>query len=358
MVDRSTHLWRYTSPDLFEAGDVAPASAPTFHLSPSAAARGVRVLPLHECREAQDVLGRAVPAEHGPFEARNLAGWSRGLAVRVPRGVVLDEPVRLVHPATAGALPRTVVLAGEGAEVAILERHVGGGPGVVVIAVAELFAAPGARITHALAADWEPGTRAHLTSRLVLDRDASGHTALVAAGGDVVKVDAGTVLAGPGAHSEIVSLVRADGTRHVDVHTLHEHRAGRTRSNVIAKAALAGRSRSVYTGLIRIDPGARGAEAYQENRNLMLSDTARADTIPELEILNDEVQCTHGATVSPVDAAARFYLESRGLSPRQAEQVLVDGFHADALEHVPSPVRADLVRLLAAGPALARQEAA
>lgn len=165
------------------------------------------------------------------------------------------------------------------------------------------------------------------------------------------------MLAGPGAHSEIVSIVAADGARHVDVHTVHDHRASHTRSNVTAKVALAGWARSVYTGLIRIEAQARGCEAFQENRNLRLSDAARADTIPELEILNDEVSCSHGATVGPLDDAERFYLESRGLSPREAERLIVEGFFADALARLPDVARPTLTAAVAAATAALRLEA-
>lgn len=359
MVDRTTHLWRYTNPEAFLAPVAAPAAPIDARVSAEALRAGVLVLPLDDCPVALDRLGKAVPADHGPFEARNLAEWNTGVAVLVPRNVALAEPLRLVFDAGARTyLPRVVVLAGEGSEVTLHEEHTGGGEGVVVIGVTELFAAPGARVTHAVTHRWGPGTHAHLTSRLVLERDAHGVTALASVGGDLVKVDAGVVLAGPGSRSEIVSLVAGDGSRHVDVHTVHDHRAGRTWSHVAAKVALAGAARAVYTGLIRIEREARGAEAYQENRNLMLSDRARVDTIPELEILNDEVACTHGATVGPIDQGMLFYLSSRGLSPRDAQGLIVDGFFADAQARLPEGVRLRFAEALQARLATLTTEAA
>jgi Fe-S cluster assembly protein SufD len=359
LVDRSTHLWRYTNPEAFTSPAAAPAAPLRVEASDEARRLGLRVEPLGRCPEALDVLGKAVPAGHGPFEARNLAEWNTGVAVLVPRNVVLKDPVRLVVDAASTIfLPRLVVLAGDGADVTLLEEHVGGGEGAVVIGVTELFAGPGARLTHAISHAWLPGTRAHLTSRLVLDRDANGVTALASTGGQLVKTDVGVVLAGPGARSEIVSLVAADDARHVDVHTVHDHRAGHTWSNVAAKVALAGSSRAVYTGLIRIERDARCAEAFQENRNLMLSARARVDTIPELEILNDEVSCTHGATVAPIDAAMLFYLESRGVDPREAQGLIVDGFFADGLARLPEPARDRLAEVLRARLAELQVEAA
>jgi Fe-S cluster assembly protein SufD len=379
---RSTHLWRYTSPGaLFPTASpfdappaparelpappeggalalVAPGQAPQVVLSDVAREGGLRVLPLADVPGLADHLGLAVPAEHGPLEALSLAAWNAGVAVVVPRGLALAGPVVLRLEANAStSAPRVLVLAGDDSEVVVIEEHLGGGEGASVVGVSELFAGPAARLTHALVQQWSPGTRAHLTSRLILERDAVGVTALAALGGNLVKVDAGASLVGAGARSEIVSLVAADGARHVDVHTVHDHLAGRTWSNVVAKVVLAGWARSVYTGLIRIAEQARGCEAFQENRNLMLSDAARADTIPELEILNDEVSCSHGATVGPLDDAQRFYLESRGLSPREAERLIVDGFFADALARLPEGARPLVTAAVVAAVSALRLEA-
>jgi Fe-S cluster assembly protein SufD len=132
----------------------------------------------------------------------------------------------------------------------------------------------------------------------------------------------------------------------MDHHTVHSHRSGRTWSNIDFKVALTGYARSAYTGVIRIDEEAGATEAYQENRNLLLSETCRADTIPELEILTDDVQCTHGATVAPLDEEMVFYLESRGIPREQAERLIVRGFLEKTLSRVPEAVRPQVVEVV------------
>jgi Fe-S cluster assembly protein SufD len=187
---------------------------------------------------------------------------------------------------------------------------------------------------------WDQGVHGSHTLRAEVGRDADLLTVLAAQGGGVVKADLGATLTGHGAHSELVGVLLADGDQHLDHHTLHDHRAPHTWSNINLKVALSGHARSAYTGLIRIDPAAPGSEAYQENRNLLLSDHCRADTIPELEILTDDVVCTHGATVAPIDREQVFYLESRGLPTVGAQRLIVRGFVQGALERVPEGLRA------------------
>jgi Fe-S cluster assembly protein SufD len=157
----------------------------------------------------------------------------------------------------------------------------------------------------------------------------------------------GAVLDGEGSRSEMVGVTLSEGRQHLDHHTLHEHRAGRTFSNLDFRAAVAGRARSTYTGLIRIDTGAPGSEAYQQNRNLLLSPRAHADTIPELEILTDEVSCSHGATVAPVDPEHVFYLQSRGIPAAEALRLVVRGFLEETLQRVPQNLRPALEELVA-----------
>ena len=144
---------------------------------------------------------------------------------------------------------------------------------------------------------------------------------------------------GPGAESNIYGLLFGTGRQHFDNHTLHRHTSGQTRSNIDFKVVLRDRALSAYTGLIRIENRAKGCEAYQENRNLLLNQGARAETIPELEILNEDVTCTHGATIGPIDPDMVFYLKSRGLTKPEAVQMIVSGFVSNTLKMVPEDLR-------------------
>lgn len=333
-------------PAATEAGVVLRPGLPPA-LTPAASAAGFALAPL----AASDLaarLGEAVPADHGLFEALNAAAWDAGLAVRVPAGSVLTTALRVVVPAGAGLrLPRLLVVAERGAAATVVEEHHGGGAGGRVAGVTELFVAPGAELRHVVVQRWAAGVTGHLTARARLERDARLLTVLASLGGDAAKLDLGAVLAGEGARSELVGVALGTGRQHFDHHTTHEHRAGRTWSNLDFKVALAGRARSAYTGLIRIEEGAPHSEAYQENRNLMLSDACRADTIPELEILTDEVACTHGATVAPVDGEHLFYLRSRGLPAAEALRLIVRGFLETTLSRLPEALREQVEALVA-----------
>jgi len=365
--DRVRHLWRFSDPaDLLpeaplpppdvNVGTRLPEEGPAVLIVPgqlprwnaAAAAAGLVLSPLSHGDPTAWPLGEAVPATHGLFEALNAAAWSSGLCVRVPRGRKLAAPLRVVLPAAPGAsLPRLLVLVESGAEATIIEDHLGGGEQTRVVGVSELFLAPNSHLRHVLVQRWETGAAGHLTLRGRLERDASLFAVLATFGGRRAKLDVGAVLDGEGSRSEMVGVTLGEGRQHLDHHTRHEHRAGRTFSNLDFRAAVSGRARSTYTGLIRIDTGAPGSEAYQENRNLLLSPRAHADTIPELEILTDEVSCSHGATVAPVDPEHVFYLQSRGIPAAEALRLIVRGFLEETLQRIPQSLRPALEELVA-----------
>jgi Fe-S cluster assembly protein SufD len=307
----------------------------------------VVIRPLTEVSADLALLGQTVPGRHGLFEALNGAAWTAGVMVKLPRGLDLAEPLRVLVPATEpDHLPRLLIVVEDGASGTVVQEHIGGGDQTRVIGVTEVLVGPAARLDHVLLQQWQRGVRAHLTSRGRVARDGRLFTALAAFGGSQVKLDLGAVLAGPGAQSELAGVALTEGKQHCDHHTEHRHLAPHTWSNLDFKVALSGRSRSVYTGLIRIETAAPHSEAYQENRNLLLSDRCRADTIPELEILTDEVSCSHGATAAPVAPEQLFYLASRGLPPREALQLVVRGFLEETLRRIPEQLRGGIEELV------------
>ena len=371
LPDRVAHLWRYTDPSRLLPADPTGTTAlqsmaevpsppeggavvvlhaggpPTVVLSSEAAEAGLAVVPLSSIEPKDGDAGRAVPAGHGLFEALNAAAWRAGGAVLVPRGTTVPGPVHVVVPAVAGAwLPRLLVRAGDLSEVTVVEDHLGGGEESRVVSVTEISAAAGAAVRHVLLQRWAEGTRGHVTTRARLERDARLATVLASFGGSVVKMDLGAAMEGPGSRSEVVGFVLGEDRQHMDHHTVHNHRAHHTSSDIDFKVALTDRARSAYTGLIRIEEGAPVTEAFQENRNLLLSENCRAETIPELEILTDDVQCSHGATVAPMDPAQLFYLESRGIPPRTAERLIVRGFLEATLARVPEALRGPVETLV------------
>lgn len=204
----------------------------------------------------------------------------------------------------------------------------------------EITTGPGALVRHAVVQIWEPGTCGHLAVAARGERGADLLTVFGTFGGDMCKTELESDLVGEGAHSEMIGVALANGGQHCDLHTRHRHAADRTTSNIDFKVVVADQARSTYTGLIRIEDQARHCEAYQVNRNLLLSSRARADAIPELEIHNQEVSCSHGATIAPIDRDQLFYLASRGLAPAEALGLVIRGFLENTLTRLPDDVRA------------------
>ena len=373
LPDRARHLWRYTNPARFLPESDPTALAPmdvgppwrldeplsvaallaggalrVVEVDAKARKAGVAVEDLHRAA-VSGLLGSIVPPDHGFLEAVNTAAWRGGVLVRVPDGVELQHPIRLRLVAGAPTLPRVLVVAGRGSSFEVIEGHVGGERGAGhVVGVTEVLVGDGANVRYGLVQRWEQGVIGHLTARARVLAGARFQMSLASFGGSLFKADVGAFLAGEGAAVETYGVAMGGDAQHFDHHTEHIHEVGRTHSNLDFKVALTGSGRSAYTGMIRIAPGAAGAEAYQENRNLLLSAEARAESIPELEILTDDVRCSHGATVAPVDPEQLFYLESRGIPRLQAMRVIVYGFLDQTLARLPQTTRDRIAALVAA----------
>jgi Fe-S cluster assembly protein SufD len=259
----------------------------------------------------------------------------------VPAGAELAEPVVIVHQVGDGterlaAFPRTLVTLGEGASASVVEIVVSAAGGCYLGPVSELQVSDGARLAfhslHRFAAD--SFSVARQASRVGRDAELVSFTA--ALGGDYARCRTDSVLDGQGGSSKLLAAFFAEGTQMQDWRTLQEHVAPKTSSDLLYKGAVAGSSRSVYSGLIRIRHGARGSNALQTNRNLVLSEGAHADSVPNLDIEENDVRCSHASAVGPIDADQRYYLESRGVPRDVAERLIVIGFFADLFERAPS----------------------
>lgn len=364
---RSEHLWRYSDPTrFFPAGSLIDVEkidprtqtavetegnyiglysdrAPEIQLDEMTRS-AVQVEPLSASKPGSALIGKAVSVDHGIFEALNGAIWSQGIFIRVKPGAALDRPIRILRAAASKtAATRVVIRVEQGANAAFLEIHEGGGADTSVLAVSELFLEQDAMATHAVFQEWRKGTVGHFTSRALLERNAHLVTGLSSLGGSRYKADVGAVLNDVGASSRIVGVSLADKRRHIDLHTVHDHRGPRTQSRIVCKTALFDRSTATYTGLIRMAETAELSEALQENRSLLLSDRCRSDAIPELEIETNEVQCSHAATASPIDEGQLFYLKSRGIPEGEAIGILVHGFFEDALGIVEGDLKNEIV---------------
>lgn len=371
MPDRVRHLWRYSDPLVFMPGEAAaewasreeiprdddqvlgplvqlgPGTETVIRMSPELATSPITVEPLSGSHLAAEYLHRSVGTDFGLFESLNAAAWATGIAIRIPRGFQCPEPLRLVVDASsASTISRLVVVVEEGAAAAVVQRFCGGSTESIANHVAELFVHPGATLDHLLVGELSDDAAAHLTVRANVDRDARYRQSLISLGGKKVKADLGANLIGQGASSEIYGVAIGDKRREFDHHTVHRHAAEHTWSNIDFKTALTGRAKSAYTGLIRIEKSADFTEAYQESRNLLLSDRCHADSIPELEILTNEVRCTHGATSAPVDPEDLFYLQSRGIDRQTAARIIVHGFFGELFAKAPASLRDEIEQLV------------
>jgi Fe-S cluster assembly protein SufD len=282
----------------------------------------------------------------------NAAFHHDDLVVRVPAGTVVGRPVRLVRVFSVWAqqaiFPMTLVTVGAGASVTLIEESLGvrspsssdPGEGHLVNTRIELVLEPGASVCYVRLQRWDARAREFLLQRATLAQQASLTMANITLGAALSKAHVVTKLMGEGASTKLYGFVFGHDDQHVDQHTLQDHQAPRTTSDLQYRAALQDESRMVYTGLIRIAQAAAQTNAYQANHNLLLSRTARAETIPMLEILADDVQCKHGASIGPIDDEQAFYLMSRGIPREAAQRLLVMGFIEPVVQQIPfEPLR-------------------
>jgi Fe-S cluster assembly protein SufD len=279
------------------------------------------------------------------FAAHNAALWSNGLLVHVPSGVELARPlyVRIANSAENGTLFwRLLVMAEPGSRFSLIEEYVSSTPELrgYSNAVAELFVGEGAKLEYVSIQNLSRETWHFATHHARVERDAELDWVAGGFGSKKGKIRIQNDLSGPGATSRVTGAYFADGTQHLDYDTFQEHIAPSTESDFAFKGALREQAHAVWRGMIRVEQEAQRTNAYQENRNLLLSPEAHADSIPGLEILANDVRCTHGATLGRVNRDELFYLMSRGLSRPEAERLIVRGFFQDILDRIElEPVR-------------------
>jgi Fe-S cluster assembly protein SufD len=277
-----------------------------------------------------------------PDQADALTWLHHALAVdpvviSVPAGVTVPEPIRVHHSGAADGIAAATLLVldvGEAASVDVIEELVGGGAGFVLpVTTAHVGAA--ARLGYVALqqldrAGWAIG---HL--EIDAGQEANVVVGLAGFGGDYARVRTECRLIGRGATGTLLAAYFGDGDQTLDYRTFQDHAAPDTTSNLLFKGTVGDRSRSVYTGLIRVEKEARGTNAFQTNRNIKLSEDAWAESVPNLQIENNDVHCSHASAVGPIDEEQRFYLESRGVPTREAERLIVSGFFAEVFDALP-----------------------
>jgi Fe-S cluster assembly protein SufD len=287
-------------------------------------------------------LGKLASGEGQTFTAFNTAFAQDGVVIHVPRGEIVEAPVHIVHIADASAAgtgihPRLLVVAEPLSRVVLVESFASTGlltTAYLTNAVAEIEVGNGARVDH-YKIQRESTEAFHVsTAQVRQGRDSVYHSFSYAAGAALSRTNVYTQLAGDGAETRLNGLYLVDGSQHADHQTFVEHLAPSCASRELYKGILDGSSHGVFNGKVYVDPIAQKTDGKQTNHALLLSDHARVDTKPQLEIFADDVKCTHGATVGRLDEAALFYMKSRGLGAETARALLTYAFAAEVLETI------------------------
>jgi Fe-S cluster assembly protein SufD len=325
-------VWRYSRIDELDLERFAPGAVST-HVSHGDLGRA-------QVLRGEDAAGR-LP---GLPERADALGWLHHalavdpIVVDVPAGVSVEEPIVVRHQGSPdGILAAThlVVLLGEGSAATVVEHHEGGGAGLL-LPTTEIVAGQAARSGYVSLQQLGATTWSIASLDVEAAQQADVTVGLAGFGGDYARVRTDCRLTGRGASGTLLAAYFGDGDQTLDYRTFQDHGAPDTTSNLLFKGTVSDRSRSVYTGLIRVAKEARGTNAFQTNRNIKLSEEAWAESVPNLQIENNDVHCSHASAVGPIDEEQRFYLESRGVPTRVAERLIVSGFFAEVFDALPS----------------------
>ena len=355
-------------PDLLEAaGEVGErgglaiqhnSSIIATHADQQTAGRGVLFTSLDEATErhwhlVEPYLNRAVPTSRTRFTALHGAFRAGGTFVYVPRNVRVELPLQTltyVDRDHLAVFPHTLIVLEEGSELTFIDRYVS--PRLdraLSDAIVELYLGAGSKLRYVSLQDWGEGMTHLSVQRAVIGRDAELRSLAVSFGATLSRTEVESILEGDGGSSEMLGVYFAGGDQHFDHRSIQDHLGSQTSSELLYKGALRDRSRTIYSGTVIIRKGAHKCDAYQTNRNVLLSEQAKADSIPNLEILsNDPVRCGHAASVGPVDEDVLYYMQSRGIPYREAERLVVFGFFQEVLDRITLPeIRSSLEATIA-----------
>ncbi|MEO6871191.1 MAG: Fe-S cluster assembly protein SufD [Chthoniobacterales bacterium] len=317
-------------------------------LSEKLRAAGVIFQPLERAMiEHEDLFRRHFmnqPATLGSakFAALHQALVRSGTFLYVPRGIEVELPLETfhwVHGENAAIFPHTLLVAEENSKVTLVEHFRSADrsrPGFSC-GVNDLVVGPGAAVNYICTQDWSEHVLGLQINATTVERDASALNLFLNLGAQFSRLESLSRLLGEGSRSDMLAISVGDGAQEFDARTLQDHVAPHSYSDLLFKNALNGRARATFGGLIRVEPHAHFTDSYQKVRNLLMSDDAEANSMPGLEILADNVKCSHGATSGQLDEDQMFYLRARGIPPNVAAQLLVGGFLHEVLDRVPEP---------------------
>lgn len=329
----------------------------SYQLDPELAAKGVLFGDLDRYLQSHGELLRPylhqiVKPDLDRFSALHAAFWNCGHVLYVPRGVVIEKPFHAATAISDGQVctSHTLVILEEGAEATFLTEStsIRENFGGLQVGGTEIVVRPGASLRFVHLQDWGKGVWCFGHKKAQVEKDANLQWTLAATGARLAKVNQHVALTGPGASVQVNGVLFTEGTQHLSYHTLQHHQAPHCKSDFLYKAALQEQSRTVWRGMIKVDPGAAKTDGYQRNDNLILSRSARADSIPGLEIRHDDVRCTHGSTSGKVDEELIFYAQTRGLTRQEAIRMVVSGFFQQIFDRITiESVREALARVIA-----------
>jgi Fe-S cluster assembly protein SufD len=281
-----------------------------------------------------------VPGNYDKFAALSAAAFAGGSFLYVPRGVDVELPIQSYRwlDAVGSIMPRSLVVVEAGSSVTYIDEYASADaedPAFSNGAV-ELYVGEGSSLRYVSLQNWERNMLHFNTIRSHTEKDATIKSLVVSFGSQLSRTNVEAGLTAPGSDSEMLGLYFADQNQVLDHHTLQDHIAPNAHSDLLYKGALRDESIAVFSGLIRVEPGAQKTDAYQTNRNLILgTDDAFAVSLPNLEIMADDVKCSHGSTTGQVDESDLFYLMSRGIPRREAEKLVVFGFFGEITSRIP-----------------------
>ena len=326
------------------------------HIPDELQAQGVQVRDLYEVlltnpEQMEADLGRLAPVPGDKLTLLHAAAWDSGLYVYLPPNVQVDGVIEIIHWFETPGLhcPHTMIVCETGSAANIVQSFFSPeGAAVFVLGAVEVFNKPNSDLRHAIVQRMGRESLFISSADYEQRRDSRVLSLNVGLGARLGRTVLQHLMTEPGAEARPLGLFFGDGAQHLDFRTLQDHRVGNTMSDLLYKGALYDEAVSVFSGMIRVHPKAQHTDAYQANRNLLLSDAAQAYSIPNLEIGANEVRCTHGATIGPIQPDEVFYLRSRGIDPAAAEALIVMGFFEVVLREIkPSDLRLSLQKLLA-----------
>jgi Fe-S cluster assembly protein SufD len=329
-------------------------------LDETLSAKGVIFMPLDRALREHSELVRAHLFERMPdlgsekFQALHVALFSTGVFLYVPRGVHVELPLAGMHEALRdgdSVFPHTLVVADEGASVTMFDvyRSRDDAAKNFVCAAADVYAMPGANVRYRMVQAWSQTSLAFHLNSTTADKGSAVDSITINLGGAHIRGEQHGRIVGRGGDVRMHSLSLAGGDQEIDQRTLQTHGAEDGHSDLLYKNVLMGKAHTIFSGMIHVDADAQRTDAYQTNRNLLLSPDAEADSLPGLEILANDVKCSHGTSTGQLDETQLFYLLARGIPRRKAQELMVFGFFEEVLARFGNEDLAGYVRGLLTG---------